>query len=365
MSGQAGDFGDLRLRQVRDGLHDIGLNGLLVTRPAGVRYLSGFSGSSALLLVQPGVATLVTDFRYATQAAAEVNPGIGVVVADDELFTSLARILEGVGPGRRFGFDESILSVGDRRALGEACPDVSWEPAARLVAELRARKSHDEVSRVEEAVRVAEAALEAVLPVVEEGMTERQLAAELEFRLRMAGSEAIPFETIVASGPRTALPHARPGDRRLAEGDLLLIDFGAVVHGYCSDITRTFTLGPATPWQAAIHEAVREALNAALGLVASGRKARDVDQGARFVLEEKGLAERFGHGTGHGVGLEVHEPPRLNRRSRDVLQTGNVVTIEPGVYLPERGGVRLEEVVVVEPAAGRVLTRFSLDLAEL
>lgn len=365
MNTRTNDPRDLRLHRVRDGLHSARLDGLLVMNPAGIRYLSGFSGSSALLLVQPGVATLVTDFRYETQAAEEVGPSVGVVVAEDELFTSLGWILEGGEPGRRFGFEESRLTVEDRRALGEACAAVSWEPAGRLVAELRACKDDGEIGRVEEAVRVAETALESVLPTVREGMTERQLAAELDFHLRRAGSEAIPFETIVASGPRTALPHARPGNRQLVEGDLLLMDFGAVVDGYCSDITRTFTIGPPAPWQSGIHEAVLEAGAAALDMIAAGQRARDVDGAARRVLAERGLADRFGHGTGHGVGLEVHEPPRLNRRSSDVLEAGNVVTIEPGVYLPERGGIRLEDMVAVEADGGRVLTRLSLDLTAL
>ncbi len=356
---------ELRLRRVRDRLHDARLDGLLVSHLPNVHYLSGFSGSSGLMLVEPGVASLFTDFRYRTQARDEIADGISVSIAEDDLFTALAaRLAEGEG-GRRLGFEDASISVRDRRALGENCGNVVWEPAGGLLGELRARKDSDEISRVERAVAIAEAGLEAALKVVEEGVSERDLVAELEYRLRLAGSEASPFASIVASGPRTALPHVRPGERKLIEGDLVLFDLGAVTGGYCSDITRTFTLGPAAPWQRELHAAVREASERAVAAVAPGVKASHVDAAARRFLEGVGLGEQFGHGTGHGVGLEVHESPRINRRSRELLEAGNVVTIEPGVYLPERGGVRIEEVVVVEEGGARVLSSFTRDLAAL
>jgi Xaa-Pro aminopeptidase len=185
------------------------------------------------------------------------------------------------------------------------------------------------------------------------------------YRLRLAGSEALPFDPIVASGPRSALPHARPGTRKLREGDLLLIDFGARVQGYCSDMTRMFVLGASEAWQQEIHAVVVAAVEEAVLATEAGVPARDVDRAARDVIVEAGFGDGFGHGTGHGVGLEVHERPSVNRRSRDTLEAGSVVTIEPAVYLPGRGGVRLEEVVVAIEGGRTVLTSIPLELREL
>ncbi len=364
-AGGTGEFHVSRLRRVRDRLHDDRLDGLLVSNLANLRYLCGFSGSSGLLLVEPGAATLITDFRYQTQVAMEVREGISVSIAAEDLFAELAVLLRETGGGRRLGFEEGNLTVRERRELGEACGGVVWEPAGGLVDSLRAEKDPVEAGCIEWAVGVAEEALSRVLPNVRTGITELVLAAELDYHLRLAGSESSPFDTIVASGPRSALPHARPGEHQLEGGDLVLFDFGATVDGYCSDITRTFTVGRAAPWQRDMHAAVREAAELAIRAVGPGVPAREVDRAARDVLEEAGFGACFGHGTGHGVGLEVHEMPRINRRSREELKVGNVVTIEPGVYLPGRGGVRLEEVVLVENGGHRVLSSFSRELAPL
>jgi Xaa-Pro aminopeptidase len=318
-----------------------------------------------LLLVEPGSATLITDFRYRSQAAEETGEEIAVVIAESNLFEGLSRCLEEGGPGPRIGFDEQALSVGDRRALGEACGGVMWEPAGAIVPSLRSVKDPGEIESIERAVGVAEAALASVLDIVSEGITEADVAAELVYRLRKGGSESLPFEPIVASGERSALPHASPGQRRLGERDLLLLDFGAIVDGYCSDMTRTFVLGAAAPWQREVHATVHEAVDRAVEALEASVPTRDVDRASRDVIEAAGFGERFGHGTGHGLGLEVHEIPRLNARSRETLEAGNVVTIEPGVYLPGRGGVRLEEVVLVEEGGCRVLSAFPLSLQEL
>jgi Xaa-Pro aminopeptidase len=355
----------VRMRRLRDGLCEARLDGLLVSHLPNVRYLTGFTGSSGLLLVEPGLATLFTDFRYETQADAEVDSGVRVSIARDGLVDSLAARLAEEAPGRRMGFEPAALSVRDHGEVEERCDTVVWDPAAPLVEELRAVKGPDEVTRIEEAVRIAERALADTLGTVRAGMMERELAAELEHRLRRAGSGPLPFEPIVASGRRSALPHARPGDARLEEGDLLLLDFGATSGGYCSDITRAFVLGSPAPWQVELHGAVLDACLLAVGAVASGAAAREVDAAAREHLGRLGLADRFGHSTGHGIGLEVHESPRIHARVDEALRAGNVVTIEPGVYLPGRGGIRIEQDVLVEADGGRVLTTASTDLLEL
>jgi Xaa-Pro aminopeptidase len=346
-------------------MHESRLDSLLVSHLPSIRWLTGFTGSSAFLLVEAGSATLITDFRYRTQASEEVSEGIAISITESDLFAEVRRCLQEGAAGPRAGFEDHSLTVRDRRALGECCGSVLWEPAGPLVDELRSRKDPEEIESIAGAVRLAESVLEQVLGFVREGVSETELAAELVYRLRLAGSEALPFDPIVASGPRSALPHARPGTRKLREGDLLLIDFGARVQGYCSDMTRMFVLGASEAWQQEIHAVVVAAVEEAVLATEAGVPARDVDRAARDVIVEAGFGDGFGHGTGHGVGLEVHERPSVNRRSRDTLEAGSVVTIEPAVYLPGRGGVRLEEVVVAMEGGRAVLTSNPLELREL
>jgi Xaa-Pro aminopeptidase len=355
-----------RLDRLRLKFRDIGLDGLLVGRPANVRYLCGFSGSSGLLLVlADDAAYLITDFRYEEQAAAELPPAATLWLARDGLFDELAARLNQRGADLDLGFEGDELTVRSSRELREKAARAHWEETADFVAQLRAVKGAHEVSLLETAGALAERALQATLGTIEEGMTERELDAELQYRLRREGSGPLPFEPIVASGPRSSLPHAAPGERQIREKDLLLLDFGASVEGYVSDITRTFVLGRARPWQVEIHEAVLEAQAAALEVLEPGRPASQVDEVTRQVLAARELGDRFGHSTGHGIGLEVHEAPRLARRSDDVLEAGHVVTIEPGVYLPAQGGVRIEDDVVVDAQGPRLLTHLSRDLIEL
>ena len=253
----------------------------------------------------------------------------------------------------------------DRSELERRCGTAIWDPVSSAVADLRIVKDPGELRSIELAVELAETALEEALERIRPGMTEQEVAADLVHALRRSGSGPLPFEPIVASGPRSALPHASPGSRRIGHGDLLLLDFGARVDGYCSDLTRVVTLGQAQPWQRDLHGAVNEACLRAIGCAAAGVPAREVDAAARDFLHELGLADRFGHSTGHGIGLEVHEAPRVHRREDRPLAAGNVVTIEPGVYLPGRGGIRIEQDVVIEVGGRRTLGRSSTDLVEI
>lgn len=354
-----------RITRLRVELGTHGLDAALLTHAPNVRYLSGFSGSSGMLVVLPEEVCLITDFRYEEQAGSEVDGVAEVLLAEDGLSTRLAERLEEHSQVRKVGFEAGYVSVRDRRELGERCGSVVWEDLPQTVERLRAVKDPSEISCIESAVGIAERALAETLATVEEGVTELALANELRYRLALQGSAGEPFETIVASGERTALPHASPSERRLREGDLLLLDFGATLDGYCSDITRTVVLGAPSPWLREIHERVLEAQAAALAAIEPERAAADVDRAARASLEAAGLGDRFGHSVGHGIGLEVHEGPRLYRRSKDRLQAGNVVTVEPGVYLAGEGGIRVEEDVVVVEAGHRVLTSSSTALREL
>lgn len=361
----AADGGESRLRRIRDRLHDERLDGLLVSHLPNIRYLTGFTGSSALLLVEPGVATLFTDFRYEIQAREEIGPTVALSIISDGLFDELALRLSEEPPGRRIGFEPAAITVRDRQELGARCGTVVWDAAGALVEELRSVKDVGELDRIERAVQLAEHVFSEILTEIYPGRTELEVAAELEHRLRTAGSGSLPFEPIVAFGPRSALPHARPGDRALRVGDLVLLDFGARVDGYCSDLTRVLVVGTAESWQRELHAAVDEACSRAIAAVSEGIPASTVDAAARDYLAELSLADRFGHSTGHGLGLEVHESPRVHRLEDRPLAAGNVVTIEPGVYLPGRGGIRIEQDVVVEAEGCRVLGEASTELLEI
>jgi Xaa-Pro aminopeptidase len=354
-----------RLAALRADVADRRLTGLLVTDMTNVRYLSGFTGSSGHLLLEPNRATLFTDFRYETQASEEIGPGVSLHVVADGTWDDLAAHLAASPPGRRLGFEAGRLSVAEHGRLSAACDSVIWESTEGLVEGRRAVKDAAELETIAAAVDLADLVLEGFLPEIRPGIRELELAALLEYRLRAAGSGPLPFAPIVAFGERSALPHATPSDRALARGELVLLDFGARVDGYCSDMTRVFTAGPASAWQRDLHAAVLAACRAGVAAVSDRATGADVDGAARGVLASAGLAARFGHSTGHGVGLEVHEAPRLHRRETGRLEVGNVVTVEPGVYLPGQGGIRIEQVVVVESGGGHVLTRSSPELMEL
>ena len=342
-----------------------GLSAFLSVHAANVRYLTGFTGSSGFLLVGPGAAGLITDFRYREQAAEEVPDDLPVWIHEEGWRDEVAIRLSEVGAPDEVGFESDRLTVRARDELAGAAPEVRWRGVTGVVEELRQRKSEQEVDRIRRAAGLGDRVLEAFLGDVEAGATEAELAAELDYRLRLGGSEGVAFDTIVAAGPRSALPHARPSERPLAEGDLLLVDFGARVDGYCSDMTRVFCLGPPAAWQRSLHRSVLRAREAALEVIASGVEASEVDAAARRALERDGLEEHFGHSTGHGIGLEVHEGPSLSGRSEDRLREGNVVTVEPAAYLEGRGGVRIEDDVLVGARGAELLTGFPRDLREV
>lgn len=353
-----------RLGALRARLSDEGLDALVVSHAPNLRYLTGFAGSTGLLLVERDRALLLVDSRYEEQAREEAADGVEVRLADDGLRDGLAAELPEEGGGA-VGFEAHRTTVRAARRLRDGAAGVSWRETGGLVEEIRARKEDDEVALLREASAVACRALGEALGLVEAGATEAEVAAELDYRLRLGGTGPPAFDSIVASGPRSALPHARPSDRVIREGDLVLFDFGATVEGYCSDVTRTVVVGASRPWQRRVHGAVRAALDAAVSAAEPGRPAAEVDAAARRALEERSVEEgAFGHSVGHGIGLEVHEKPSLSRESDDILQTGNVVTIEPGVYLRGRGGVRIEDDVVIGDG-GEVMSDASRDLVEI
>lgn len=354
-----------RLAALADGLSAAHMDGLLVSGSANVRYLSGFSGSSALLFVTARETLLITDFRYQTQATEEVGDLARIIIEPQSLWSGLWTQLVQLSHVEVAGFESTHLVHRDFQRLLEAGSRYQWRPTIDLVETLRERKDAGEVGSIRDAVAAAEQALEATLPRVRSGMSELEVAGALEAALRQSGSDGFPFPSIVASGPNTALPHARPSDRRLCSGDFLLMDFGARVAGYCSDITRTFVIGRASDEQREIYDVVRLANDRAARAVRPGMTGRDADGVARGYIQDRGYGDLFGHSLGHGIGLEVHEAPRLAKTAEGQLVEGAVVTVEPGIYRPGWGGVRIEDDVHLGAGGAQVLTRFPRELLEL
>lgn len=341
-----------------------GLNGLLVTHLPNIRYLTGFSGSAALLLVREDAAVLISDFRYAAQAPVEVGSAATVEIDPRSVWDRLGRVLA-TYPADTLGVESQSVSVRDAERLsgltrGRVVPTVD------LVERLRAVKSPEEVAAIRAAAELAQSALAEILPGIREGQTELEVGAALEASLRRRGSEWHPFPTIVASGPRSALPHARTSRRTIGAGELLLLDFGAQVDGYCADLTRTVVVGArADDRQRMVYDLVRTAQRRAIEHLRPGMTAREGDALAREVIAARGFGEAFGHSLGHGLGLEVHEAPRLAPTSDTPLPTHAVVTVEPGVYFPGWGGIRLEDDVYLAPSGAECLSDGRTELVEL
>lgn len=347
-----------------DGLSSAHLDGLLLTGLSNIRYLTGFSGSSALLVVTARDLLLITDFRYQTQVVDEVGDLARVVIEPASLWTGLWQQLAQMSV-KVMGFETAHIQHREFQRLVEAGARWQWRPTADLVETLRERKDDQEIALIREAAGVADRALHRTVSQLTVGMSELEVAGVLEKSLRDEGSEGFPFPSIVASGPRSALPHARSSSRVLERGDFLLMDFGAEVGGYCSDVTRTVVMGKATEEQRALYEIVREANARAASGVRAGMSGRDADAIARHYIDRAGFGDLFGHSLGHGIGLEVHEAPRLARTADAGLPEGAVVTIEPGIYRPGWGGVRIEDDVVLGADGPHTLTDFPRELLEL
>lgn len=346
-----------RAPRVVEAFDAAGIDALLVTRLVDVRYLTGFTGSAALLLVTPDGLTFVTDGRYAEQSAdqlAVAGVDARIEISNTEQRQLLAAAAAGVA---RLGLQADAVTWAQQRGYAtDWFPSAELVPTTGIVETLRLVKDAGEVARIEAAALVADAALASVRPLLAEGITERDFALALDTEIRRLGAEGNSFETIVGSGPNGAKPHARPGERRIEPGDLVVLDFGAVVDGYCSDMTRTVCVGEPSPTQARMLDVVLASQQAGVDAVRAGATAAEVDKACRDLIAEAGWADAFVHSTGHGVGLEIHEAPRVSGASDATLATGFVVTVEPGVYLPEHGGVRIEDTVVVTPDWCRALT---------
>jgi Xaa-Pro aminopeptidase len=354
-----------RIASLRDAITAAHIDALVLTSLPNVRYLTGFSGSSALLLVTQRDLHFITDFRYDIQVRDEVGDLATVRIESQSLWTGLWNLMGSLSGIEVVGFESAHLLHRDFQRLLTDGTRWQWRPQVNLVEALRESKDAGEVALIREAGAMAIRALTKTLGEVRPGLTELNVAGILEKALRDEGSEDFPFATIVASGPRAALPHARASSRVIQRGDLLLVDFGAQYKGYCSDITRTVVLGPPSEEQRTVYDIVMQANAVASKSVRAGMKGQDADGLARRYIEDRGYGDAFGHGLGHGLGLEVHEAPRLAKAVETPLGQDAVVTIEPGIYRPGWGGVRIEDDVHLAAAGPEILTDFTRELVEV
>ncbi len=354
-----------RLDRLREALGRISADAIVVSHLPNVRYLCGFSGSAGVLLVAADSATFFTDSRYTMQSKHEVS-GASVKVTAKGLLKAVGELLRGRRSLRRIAYSPAQTTVAQKQALDFAVSrSVRWIDDAGAVEKLRAVKDSGEISTIRDAAAIVSKTFDRTRRILRPGVTELDLAAEIERDFKKQGAEGPSFETIVASGPRSAWPHARPTTKPVARNELVVMDQGAILRGYCSDMTRTVFVGKAPRRVRSLYQAVLGALEAGKAAAKPGVKTQDVDAAARSVLRRAGLGRYFTHSTGHGIGLEIHEAPRIGKGDETVLLAGMVVTVEPGVYIEGLGGIRIEDDIVITARGAEELTTAPRNLIEL
>jgi len=353
-----------RAAQIRELLKTQGCTHILVSDITDVQYICGFKSSNAAVLISKKNNVLLTDFRYKLSAELFIkkNPEWKLVILKESLYSSLSSLIP---PGSVIGYQSGYLTVDNFFSLKKSLKKCKYIPLSSEVSLLLAVKFKKEITLMQKAASIGDAALEEVVKLICTGMSEIDLACKLDKLCSEMGSEHPSFETIVLFGERSALPHGRPGKRKLKKGDFILIDFGCTVGGFCSDMTRTFVSGKADEKHKFVYNVVKEAQEAARKAACAGMAADELDNKARKPIESAGYGEEFGHALGHGVGLRVHEAPRVSPHVSITLQESMVVTIEPGIYIPEFGGVRIEDMIELRKTGSRILTSFPRNLMEI
>jgi Xaa-Pro aminopeptidase len=346
------------LRQIRDAFDAKGIDGFLVADLKNVRYLSGFTGSSACILITKKESFFFTDFRYEEQSKKQTR-GFEILIEKEERPKLIVATAKTTGL-KSLGFESTVSYAFYRSLLRKG---FSVKAVTDLVEDLRRVKGRAELKLIDASIARAEKAFTAVKPFIRKGVTEREVALRLEEELKINGCASLPFDIIVAAGPRSSMPHAQPTDQRIGAGDLVVIDWGGEAGGYFSDMTRTLLMqGPGLAKKIEIYETVLQANIRGISSVRDGVHARAIDSAARDLIQSAGYGDYFGHGTGHGVGLEVHERPRISRLGKETVRTGMVFTVEPGIYLPGVGGVRIEDMVVATRTGCKVLTALPKEI---
>ena len=340
------------------------LDVFIINKLPNVRYLSGYSGSNGLLVLAPPRAYFLTDFRYTVQARKEVK-NCQIIIAERDLTSELVK-LPCFQKKTRVGFETNHVTVKLLEKMKELLPKASFVPVEDIVESIAMIKDNSEINKLRKATKIAETAYEQVLKLVRPGVKERDLALELQYKMIKMGADGPSFDFIVASGQRSSMPHGKASDRKIKKGDFITFDFGCFYQGYPSDITRTVVLGKATAKQKKVYGIVLKAQTSAVAAARPGMAARELDKVARDIIIREGYGDNFGHGLGHGLGLdEIHSLPTVSPRSQDILKPGNAVTIEPGIYIPNWGGVRIEDDVVITGKGHKVLNKSSKELIEL
>lgn len=352
--------GRQRLEELRQSFSAVRIHALLVTHLPHVRYLTGFSGSSGICLVTKNKCYFLSDGRYREQARKEVNRA-SVIIAKGTLFSEISnrKLLNGVG---RVGVESHYLSVSSLETLKNLFSRTKFVSTQSLMEKITAVKDASEIEFIKKAVAITDRVFKKILNILKAGVSEQDIAAEISYLHKKFGAEADAFEPIVASGTRGALPHARPSAKKIRNGELVTLDFGCRYHGYHSDLTRTVAVGKPSSKARKIYQVVLDAQQHALDAVASNMKAQALDAVARSYIKKKGFGKYFIHSLGHGLGLEIHEIPRISALSKDILCEGNVITIEPGIYIPRFGGVRIEDDVVIRKSSCEVLNKSTKEL---
>ena len=353
-----------RIRKLQNILKKESLDLLLATSLPNVRYLSGYTGTNGLILVSLNGSLFLTDFRYKEQARQQVKY-LKVVIVERELILSLPT-LSLLKPKRvKLGFESNHLNCGTYRKLKNLLPNCLLVPTENIIESLSVKKEQNEIDRIKKAVSITDQVFYEILDLVKPQVKEQDIAAEIEYRFKKYGSSAPFFETIVSSGKRSALPHGVASSKKIEKGDLVTLDMGAVYDGYTADLTRTVVVGKANKLQKKVYNIVLKAQKEALSKVKPKIKACDLDKVARDVIKRAGYGKYFGHGLGHGIGAVIHEGPAINPRNQQLLDAGMVITIEPGIYIPNWGGVRIEDDVVITKKGCEVLTKAEKNLIEL
>ena len=353
-----------RIERIREKLDQENLDLLLVTALPNIRYLCGYTGSNGILLISRDKAIFLTDFRYKEQVKKEVKVA-EIKIPQKELFSTLPEIDLLKGKRIKAGFEEKYLTFQLYQRLKTLLPQVLWVPTENLVESILVTKDEEEIKKIKKAAEISAKAYQEILPFFRPGTKESDIAAELEYRIKRNGGTGSAFEPIVASGLRSAMPHARASAKTLKKGEFVTLDFGALYDGYVCDITRTVVLGNATPRQKKIYDLVLKAQTRAIESARSGMKGFELDKVSRDIIKKAGYQKYFGHGLGHGIGLLVHDSPGINTKSQEVLKPGMVITIEPGVYIPGWGGVRIEDDVLITRNGCKILTHIDRELLEI
>jgi len=354
-----------RITQIKDEFKSLKIDSLLITSLSNIRYITGFSGSSATVLLTKDANYFISDFRYKIQSKEEVNKDFKIIIYSQDSLNFLNSLVK-KHKIKKVGFESHILNVNEYESLKKGFPQVKFVPVSGLIESIVIRKTETEISTLKRAVGITDKTFTKLLKKIKPGVTEKALSAEITYIQKKLGAEKDAFDPIVASGERGAFPHAKPTERKIQNGDLVTFDFGCVVDGMHSDMTRTIAVGNISSEKKRIYDIVKEAQQRAIDNVKAGVVAKKLDSYARGFIKEKGYGENFGHGLGHGLGYDVHEGPRINEKNKNYkLEVNNAITIEPGIYIEGLGGVRIEDDVIVKENGCEVLNKSTKELLVL